>query len=228
MCARYILTVTPADLTALFALIESVEFEPKAMVFPTDSAPVVLHSKARDGRMSTMMKWGLVPSWAKDTRIGTQMINARAETVAEKPSFRSAFTRRRCVVPASGFLEWKTEGKAKIPHVVRPVDGGVLALAGLWETWKSEAGETLRSFTVITRDPTALVGRIHDRMPALLDRELVDAWLNPANDNVETLQAILGEANHPALELFPVDRARLNAAPQDVESLVPTGPIARE
>lgn len=227
MCARYILTVTPADLTALFALIESVEFEPRAMIFPTDSAPVVLHSKSRDGRMSTMMRWGLVPSWAEDTRVGARMFNARAETVAEKPAFRTAFARRRCVVPASGFIEWKTEGKLKSPHVIRAQGAGPLAMAGLWETWKSNDGEVVRSFTVITRSPNALVGRIHDRMPALLDRELVDAWLHPANVDTESLQAVLEASSQIPLEMFPVDRERLNKSPQSLDSLEAAGPIER-
>jgi putative SOS response-associated peptidase YedK len=131
------------------------------------------------------MKWGLVPSWVRDESIGYKTINAKAETVADKPAFRGAFKKRRCLVPASGFYEWKKEGKKRFPLLFRPTSG-LFGLAGLWETWQDGA-LAVESFTIITTDANGLVRSVHDRMPVILDRADFAAWLVPSGEKERDL-----------------------------------------
>jgi len=171
-------------------------------VAPTQPAPVVRHQGAEHGgpRALSMLRWGLVPSWAKDLKIGNAHINARAEGIEAKPAFRAAFKRRRCVVPVSGFYEWKKldDGKSKQPYYITASDEEPLAFAGLWEFWKPPAsegggveGEPIESFTIITTTPNEMMARLHDRMPVILDRANFGAWLDPANQDASGLLALL-------------------------------------
>ena len=144
------------------------------MIRPTDNASVV--RKGSGGMEVAILRWGLIPSWAKDPKIGVQCINARAETISEKPSFREAFQKRRCLVPADGFWEWETIGKKKIPWKFTRPDGEEFCLAGLWESWMSE-GEPLESFMIITTSPNELVRSVHNRMPVILGPDGAEDWL---------------------------------------------------
>ena len=164
----------------------------------------------REGaRQLGSFRWGLVPSWAKDPAVGNRMINLRAETVSEKPSFRRTLARRRCLLPADGFYEWKAMGKGrkKQPFFVRARDGSVLAIAGLWEVWKprgEEDAEWLRTCTVITTEPNAVVGPIHDRMPVILPPAVWDTWLDQSNQDADALAKLLVPAPDDLLEAYPV------------------------
>ena len=147
---------------------------PQAMIRPTDRASVI--RKGSGGLEEANLRWGLIPSWAKDSKIGVQCINARAETISEKPSFREAFQKRRCLVPADGFWEWETIGKKKIPWKFTRPDGEEFCLAGLWEAWNSPEG-ILETFTIITTSPSELVRSVHDRMPVILSPDEGEIWL---------------------------------------------------
>ena len=153
----------------------AIKAPPQAIIRPTDRASVI--RKGSSGGMEEAdLRWGLIPSWAKDPKIGVQCINARAETISEKPSFREAFQKRRCLVPADGFWEWETVGKKKIPWKFTRPDGEEFCMAGLWECWMDE-GKPVETFTIITTSPNGLVSPLHDRMPLILTPEAGKAWL---------------------------------------------------
>ena len=152
----------------------AIKAPPQAIIRPTDKASVI--RKGSGGMEVVILRWGLIPSWAKDPKIGVQCINARAETISEKPSFREAFQKRRCLVPADGFWEWETIGKKKIPWKFTRPDGEEFCMAGLWEAWNSPGG-ILETFTIITTSPNELVRSVHDRMPVILTPDAAEGWL---------------------------------------------------
>ncbi len=159
-----------------------------------------------DGQMNRMgfLRWGLIPRWAKDAKIGYKMINARAETVAEKPSFRNAFKNRRCLIAADSFYEWKRSGSKKTPMRIRMRSNEPFGMAGLWESWNSPEGKVLHTCTVITTAPNELMMPIHDRMPAIIRREDEKAWLDPSNHQTNTLLELLKPFDHASMEAFEV------------------------
>lgn len=201
MCGRYTLTVPIDQLAAEFDLDEvRAELSPNFNVAPTQSVAAILAENG--GRRLETLRWGLVPSWAKDPEIGARMINARSETAPEKPSFRSAFKRRRCLIPADGFYEWKREEGGKQPFYIHMKDGRPFAFAGLWEDWND--GE-IRSCTILTTSANGLVGEVHERMPVILPAEDRDAWLDPEAETQE-LVSLLRPYPGDDLETFPVSR----------------------
>jgi len=176
MCGRYSLK-TPADVyEAVFRLALHYELRRRYNIAPTQDAPIVLIENNDDSRASVMMRWGLIPSWAKDEKIGNRMINARIETAREKPSFRSAYKHRRCLVPADGFYEWQAVDDGKQPYYMHRADEKPFAFAGLWETWSSEAGD-IQSYTILTCEAGRKLKRLHDRMPVIVPEEAFDDWL---------------------------------------------------
>jgi putative SOS response-associated peptidase YedK len=215
MCGRFVAATPPAALAETFGVEEvklgaAAESMPEANynVAPTNDVVAVAVSKDGHRQLGTF-HWGLVPSWAKDPSIGNRMINLRADTVKGKPSFRRTLGKRRCIIPADGFYEWKNMGKGrkKQPFFIRARSGEPLALAGLWEVWKEhdkQDAEWLKSCTIITTEPNKLLKPIHDRMPVVLPPEAWDAWLNPDNDDLAALEALLVPAPDDLLELFPV------------------------
>lgn len=178
MCGRFILKRPFSELVRLYNLTNSVNLAPRYNVAPTQDVAVV-RSSSTGGRTLALMRWGLVPWWAKDLTIGARMINARNDAVASKPAFREAFETRRCLVPADGFYEWKKlDAKRRQPYAILPRDGGVFSFAALWERWRDKrSGEVVLSSTIITTAPNALCAPIHDRMPAILPREAWSQWL---------------------------------------------------
>ena len=181
MCGRFTLTHPPKDVRARFHLDEDPPLEPRYNIAPTQQVFVV-----RGANGGAFLKWGLVPAWAGDVSIGTRLLNARAETVAEKPAFRAAFHRRRCLIPADGFYEWLTMGRKKQPIHFRFRDGRLFAMAGLWERWEAP-GSVLETCTVITTVANTVVRPAHDRMPAILDPSHYSGWLDPDNTRTEEL-----------------------------------------
>ena len=173
-------------------------------------------------RAARWHRWGLIPHWAKDAAIGYKTINARGENAAAKPAFRAAFRQRRCLVPASGFYEWKAEDGGKQPYLIRKKRGGLISFAGLWETWAGPEGE-LRTFSIITTEPNELLARIHDRMPAIVQREHYARWLDPALQDPAQIQTMI--ASYPAgeLEAIPVGRQINNARNEGPELIDPLG-----
>ena len=226
MCSRYML-VSPADLLAkatgmrVFPLVQ-----PRYNAAPTQSLPVV--RAARAGRESAMMRWGLVPSWSREGKMKSILINARAETVAHKPAFRDAFRRRRCLVPADGFFEWKHAGRDRNPWLFEPTDGGPITFAGLWETWSGGEGAALESFTILTTTPNEVVADFHNRMPVILPAAARDTWLDDAADE-GALMSLLKPVSASALRARPVN-PRLNSVANDDPACIeppPAGPGAQ-
>ncbi len=184
-------------------------------IAPTQET-LIVHA-ANNQREGAMMRWGLIPSWAKDPRIGASMINARSETVAEKPAFRAAFRRRRCLVIVDGYYEWKRAGKANIPHLYDDADGQLLALAGIWEAW-----ESMRTFSILTTTANSLAAAIHDRMPVVLSEADSAQWLNP-NSELADLQPLLEPCPRDLLqvrEVSPFVNNARNEGPQCVAPLL--------
>jgi putative SOS response-associated peptidase YedK len=205
MCGRFANKETPASLAEYFQADSEVDFSPSYNIAPS-SRIVTVTADAQDHRHLKLMKWGLIPSWAKDPLIGNKLANARGETVAEKPSFRTAFRTRRCIIPASGFYEWKTEGGKKNPWFISLKSGEPLAMAGIWETWRSEAGESIETCCIITTDGNELMQPIHDRMPVILDGNQWREWLSPKERQPERLLNILRPYNSDGMQAWPVSR----------------------
>ena len=213
MCGRYTLTVDPDQLRQTFAgLAVPEEFHSRFNIAPTQPVAVI----PNDGKNQLdFYVWGLIPSWSKDPSIGSRMINARAETLLEKPSFRNAFRYRRCLIPADGFYEWKSdpEGKSKTPMYVRLRSRAPFAFAGLWENWNSPDGSRILSCTIITTEPNELMQSIHTRMPVILPQSAYGAWLQPGAADGEKLLALLKPYDAAEMEAYPV--ARLVNSPEN-------------
>jgi putative SOS response-associated peptidase YedK len=220
MCGRFAF-YSPAEATAaLFGASGSLDMEPRYNVAPTQDVAAVRDSDD-DGRELVKLRWGLVPFWAKDPGIGNRMINARAETVAEKPAFRAAYRRRRCLVLADGFYEWHREGDVKIPYFISQASGEPFAFAGLWENWKSrEDDETIQSATLITTEADEYMARLHNRMPVILSPDTADRWLGGGDD---ALGFAIGHM--PKLRAWPVDRSVNNPRHEGEGLIVARGDV---
>jgi putative SOS response-associated peptidase YedK len=183
MCGRFTLSAPPDQLAQLFDLTTEPILAPRYNIAPTQPVAIVRINPQGKSREWALTLWGLVPSWAKDPNIGVQMINARAETVREKPSFRSAFKRRRCLVPASGFYEWQRQEKGKQPFFITSRNGLPFAIGGLWESWSGGDGGQLETCTLLTTDPNELMEPIHNRMPLILAPADYAQWLGSGGDD---------------------------------------------
>ncbi len=221
MCGRFTLAVNPADYADEYDGAAFPEpFQPRYNIAP--SQPVV--AVPNDGkRAATFFLWGLVPSWAKDPAIGDRLINARGETLAEKPAFRGAYKYKRCVIPADGFYEWKSHvgSKAKFPHYIRLKSRRPFALAGLWDEWHSPDGTSIRTCTIITTEPNSLMSPIHNRMPVILRHEAIAAWLDPAPRAPEALGGLLQSYPAELMEFHPVSPLVNSPANDRVECIAP-------
>jgi len=211
VCARYTFTRSRPDAVAAYFDVTRLEasIPPSWNVAPTDDVYTIL--EADEQRRLDVFRWGLVPGWAKDIRIGARLINARAETVATNNSFKNAFRGRRALIPADGFYEWKPVPgqKRKQPMYVQRADGDPIAFAGLWSEWHGpdRTGEPLHTCTIITTTPNETMAPIHDRMPVILPPSAWDAWLDPANDDTEALGRLLVPAPAELLTVYPVSTA---------------------
>lgn len=215
MCGRYALNATPAALVTRMGLDESAEFGPRFNIPPGTDIPVIRQSP-EGKRILHLLRWGLVPHWSKDPAIGAKLNNARGETVAEKPSFRDAFRRRRCLIPASGFYEWKQEGKIKQPYYISLKSGEPFAMGGLWESWKTPDGSILRTACVITTGPNAVMAPIHDRMPVIIAPEQWQAWLSAP---METIAPLVAPCDASLMQAWPVVR-RVSKTQDDDANLI--------
>lgn len=186
MCGRFALKTPTSELASHFKLDETVEVAPRYNIAPGADIPTIRHSP-EGKRVMHLLRWGLVPHWAKDLSIGNKLSNARGETVAEKPSFRDAFKRRRCLVPADGFYEWKAEGKQKQPYYFSMKDGAPFALGGVWESWRAPNGEILRTCCLITTEPNEIMTPVHDRMPVIVSPDDYAQWLTGEPDVAQSL-----------------------------------------
>ncbi len=218
MCGRFAF-YSPSEATAaLFGASGSLDMKPRYNIAPTQDIAAIRNDES-GGRELTALRWGLIPFWAKDPSIGNRMINARAETVAEKPAFRAAYRRRRCLVLADGFYEWHKEGAGKTPYFITLASDEPFAFAGLWEHWQSKDDEqTIESATLITADANEFMAALHNRMPVILEPENADRWLAGDKD-------VLSEAitKGPRLKAYPVDRHVNNPRNEGVNLIDATG-----
>ncbi len=219
MCGRFAF-YSPSEATAaLFGASGNIDLKPRYNIAPTQDIAAIRDTE--DGRELTTFRWGLVPFWAKDPSIGNRMINARAETVAEKPAFRAAFRRRRCLVLADGFYEWKKEGAGKTPYLISLASGEPFALAGLWEHWQAkETDATIDSATLITTEASNFMQQLHHRMPVIMEPATAERWLAGDDDVLDEIAAA-----SPRLKAWPVDRRVNNARNEGEELIEPAGDV---
>ncbi|HEY9728669.1 MAG TPA: SOS response-associated peptidase [Chroococcales cyanobacterium] len=209
MCGRYSQRQSADVIAKAFEVDNVPALEPRYNIAPTQSVPTVLQPSVSQSRQFKMLHWGLIPKWAKDSKIGAKLINARAETVAEKPSFRSAFRKRRCLVLADGFYEWQQQEnkKQKQPYYFRLNDGQPFAFAGLWEQWEDVSGEAIDSCTLLTTDANELMRPVHNRMPVILNPKDYERWLDPEVKEPEQLQPLLRPYSTQEMLAYPVSTA---------------------
>ena len=227
MCGRYLLKAPADALRRAFGFVEQPNLMPRYNIAPTQDAAVIRERREPKGeRTLQLLRWGLIPSWAEDMKGGAKLINARAEGIAERPSFREAFRRRRCLVPADGFYEWRTEGRLKQPYLIQRRDRAPIAFAGLWERWvpKTQPPEPayIDSFTIVTTAANALLKPLHERMPVILAPENCMRWLDRASSEAE-LKALLRPAPEDLLAYVLVSTRVNAAAPDDAGLIEPVG-----
>ena len=222
MCGRFAFYSPTEAAAALFGVAGSLDVEPRYNIAPTQYVAAIRNAQQGE-RELVMLRWGLVPFWAKDPSIGNRMINARAETVAEKPSYRNAYKHRRCIVLADGFYEWRKQGNAKTPYFISLESGQPFALAGLWEDWTDrDSGESLQTTTLITTDANDFMSQLHHRMPVILEAVTATDWLAGSNDLLDDVDAMT-----PPLQAWPVDRRVNNARNESEELIRAAGDILR-
>lgn len=221
MCGRFALKVPPAELITHFRLDSCADFAPRYNIPPGTDIPVIRQSPEGE-RVLHLLRWGLVPRWSKDPALGAKLNNARGESVAQKPSFRDAFMRRRCLIPASGFYEWQARADGKQPYYISLASDEPLALGGLWEAWRAPDGSILRTACIVTTGPNEVMAPIHDRMPVIIAPARWQDWLSgPA----EAIAAEVAPYAGAALQAWPVNR-RISRTQDDDAGLIQ--PLATE
>jgi putative SOS response-associated peptidase YedK len=222
MCGRFTLRTSPVALAEIFALLREPVWPPRYNITP--SQPVAVIRQESGARVWSALLWGLIPSWSKDAGMGARMINARAETVAQKPSFRGAFRHRRCLIPADGFYEWKKAGgKTKQPFYIGLHDERPFAFAGLWEHWEAPDGSAIESCTIITTEANDLLHDVHDRMPVILSDEDYDRWIEPQTSNGDELQQLLRPYPSELMACRPISTLVNNPKNDAPECIEPAG-----
>ena len=217
MCGRFAFYSPAEAVTRLFGAGCEEDLTPRYNIAPTQAAPVLRRNETGT-RSLDMLRWGLVPFWAKDVAIGNRMINARSETVASKPAFRNAYRSRRCLILADGFYEWQRAATGKIPWYIFQSSGDPFAMAGLWERWQAEGQDPLETFTILTRAADPWMNAIHHRMPVIVDEQAAARWLDPATDAAE-LTAVLEGVTSIALDAVEVSR-RVNSPANEGPDLI--------
>ena len=212
MCGRYNLITDAHALIDFFELSEGLAFSARYNIAPSQSVPAI---RQHDGeRRLAQLRWGLIPFWAKTAKIGYSTINARAETLAEKPAFRAAFRQRRCLIPATGFYEWQAQPGGKQPYHITVGDGELFAFAGLWERWQSEASQVVESCSIIVTQANEKIAAVHQRMPVILDPGDYDTWLDATRCDKNRLKALLRPYPAQRMTLYPVS-TRVNKPAND-------------
>jgi len=224
MCGRFSQTTKPQKLAEKFQIQLKValeEFQPRYNVSPSSSVPCIRVPEGENQPVLESLKWGLIPSWAKDPQIGFKLANARAETVDSLPSFRPAFKARRCLVPIDGFYEWDQNTKPKQPYYFHLKNEEPFCLAGLWETWKHPDGGLINTFTLITTEPNEVVKSAHDRMPVILDEKDFTFWLDSKNEDLEKLKKLLKPYPASAMAGYPVSTYMSKAGNEGSDCITP-------
>jgi putative SOS response-associated peptidase YedK len=217
MCGRYRLSRRKQIIEEHFDSVSAEEdWIPRYNVAPTQPVPIIRQNPKEPVRELTLMRWGLIPAWSKDSSGGASMIDARAETAATKPAFRDALKSRRCLIPADGFYEWMRAGKAKQPYCFEVNEGELFAFAGLWDRWKDPSGNWLKTCSILTTTPNAVTSTVHDRMPVILDPDAYDLWLDRGMTNVAAASELLKPYDARLMRCFPVS-TRINHVANDDE-----------
>jgi putative SOS response-associated peptidase YedK len=222
MCGRYRLSRGKQIIEKHFdALSGEEDWEPRYNVAPTQPIPVIRQHPKEPVRQLSLLRWGLIPSWARDASAAAQMINARSETAGAKPAFRDALKSRRCLIPADGFYEWMRTGKTRQPYCFEVNDGELLAFAGLWDRWKNPSGTWVRTCAILTTTPNAVTATVHDRMPVILDPVSYDLWLDPGMTNVAVASDLLKPYHARYMRRYPVSTRINHAANDDAQCSAP-------
>jgi putative SOS response-associated peptidase YedK len=222
MCGRYRLSRRKQIIEEHFDSVSDEEdWSPRYNIAPTQPVPIIRQNPKEPRRELSLMRWGLVPSWAKDMSGAAKMINARSETAATTPAFRDAMKSRRCLIPADGFYEWQRIGKAKQPYCFEIVDGTLFAFAGLWDRWKDPNGTWVKSCSILTTTPNAVTSGIHDRMPVILNPDGYDLWLDPGMGDVDAASDLLKPYDARMMRCYPVNPRVNSVANDDAECSAP-------
>ncbi|MGH6770674.1 MAG: SOS response-associated peptidase [Xanthobacteraceae bacterium] len=217
MCGRYLITTVPEAMRALFKYLEQPNFPPRYNVAPTQPIPIVrLHEGQRQ---FALVRWGLIPAWVKDPKAFSLILQARSDSVVDKPSFKNAMKYRRCLIPADGFYDWNEVTNPRRPYLVRPKHGGPVAFAGLWEAWMGPNGEEMETAAVITTDANKTLAPIHHRMPVVIPEEAFDLWLDCRNVDALTAAALLAPAPEDLFEAYEISTA-VNRVANDSPELI--------
>jgi putative SOS response-associated peptidase YedK len=222
MCGRYRLSRRKQIIEEHFDAVSGEEdWGPRYNIAPTQPIPVIRQNPKEPVREFSLMRWGLVPSWAKDASGAAGMINARSETAATKPAFRDPLKFRRCLIPADGFYEWMRTGKAKQPYYFEVSDGELFAFAGLWDRWKDPSGNWIKTCSILTTIPNAVTSTVHDRMPVILDPDSYDLWLDPGMQDVAAASELLNPYDARLMRCHPVSTRINHVANDDEECSAP-------
>jgi len=218
MCGRYRLSRRKQIIEEHFDSADwQDDWSPRFNIAPTQPVPVIRQHPKESRRDLSLMRWGLIPSWAKDTSGAARMINARGETAHTLPAFRDAMKLRRCLVPADGFYEWAKTAKAKQPYCFEVNDGALFAFAGLWDRWKDTGGNWVKTCSILTTTPNAVTAPIHDRMPVIIDPDAYDLWLDPGMQNVAAISELLKPYGARQMRCYPISNRINHVANDDVE-----------
>ena len=215
MCGRYRLSRRKQVVEEHFASVsEEEDWGPRYNIAPTQPIPVIRQNPKEPFRELSLVRWGLIPSWAKDSSVAAKMINARSETAATKPAFRDALKSRRCLIPADGFYEWMRTAKAKQPYCFEVNEGELFAFAGLWDRWKDPSGNWVKTCSILTTTPNAVTSAVHDRMPVILDPNDYNLWLDPGMTNARVVSELLKPYDAKSMRSYPVS-TRINSVVND-------------
>jgi putative SOS response-associated peptidase YedK len=217
MCGRYRLSRRKQIVEEYFDCVsDEPDWNPRYNIAPTQPIPVIRQNPKEPVRELSLVRWGLIPSWAKDSSAAARMINARSETASTKPAFRDALKSRRCLVPADGFYEWQRTGKTKQPYCFEVDDGKLFAFAGMWDRWKDASGNAVETCSILTTTPNAVTASVHDRMPVILDPDGYDLWLDPGMKDVSGASELLKPYDARLMRCYPIS-ARINHTVNDDE-----------
>jgi putative SOS response-associated peptidase YedK len=217
MCGRYRLSRRKQIVEEYFDTVSGEEeWTPRFNIAPTQLIPIIRQHPKEPVRELSLMRWGLIPSWAKDSSAAAKMINARSETASTKPAFRDALKSRRCLIPVDGFYEWERTGKAKQPYRFEVDDGELFAFAGLWDGWKDASGNWIKTCSILTTTPNSVTSAVHDRMPVILDPASYDLWLDPGMQHVSAISQLLKPFDARLMRCYPIS-TRINHVANDDE-----------
>jgi putative SOS response-associated peptidase YedK len=229
MCGRFRLSRRKQLVDEYFGSVSGEqEWEPRYNIAPTQPVAVIRQNPKEPVRELSLIRWGLIPSWAKDSSVAAQMINARSETAGTKPAFRDALKSRRCLIPANGFYEWMRTGKAKQPYCFEVNEGELFAFAGIWEGWKDPNGRWIKTCTILTTTPNAVTSTVHDRMPVILDQDRYDLWLDPGMTNVAAASELLKPYDARLMRSYPVSTRISSVVNDDPECSAPVELVEAE